>query len=608
MNARPASRELQFCFAVAAALLLASSVMAGEVAGTSQLRRLPSIDGHPNTTAPSAESREVVESPPPVMSQPVNNPAVANSSADAQSWLHRYDERIHGTARRQTLSEDNTFSRRTITTPWWDTSIRNPLDPRHGTLTLNIAALSENALRYSSYVQVVNAVPQIRQTELVVRESDFDWRSFLSSTYNNINEPIGSTLTTGTNDTRFKDTTWDVNAGLRRDTPHGGEVEVYQRIGRQSNNSRFLQPNPQVTTRLELQFTQPLLKGGGRAYNERHIVLARIQLNQAGDAAAQQLESHLVSVTEAYWELYRARAEFLQRQKLLDSAERILGTLEQRRGVDAIERQIYRAKASVANRKSEMVRAGTTIQNWESQLRLLVNDPALVGAVGYEFTPGDSPLDWRIPLSMSESLHTALMNRPDISHAIREVRGAAVELGAAEQDILPQLDLVASAYVAGLKQRTQFGAALGSQFTEGRPSFTYGFQFEIPLGNRAAHAQAERRRLELARAMSRFRLTVEEGLTKVERAVREVETSYREMVAKHDAMQAAASEAAYLEDRWRVLPAVGDSAALLLENLLDAQERVSNEEASVVRAQVNYCMALIRLKSEMGTLLCVCKD
>ena len=42
---------------------------------------------------------------------------------------------------------------------------------------------------------------------------------------------------------------------------------------------------------------------------------------------------------------------------------------------------------------------------------------------------------------------------------------------------------------------------------------------------------------------------------------------------------------------------------LLLENLLDAQERVADEEAALVRTQVLYSLSIVRLKQAMGTLL-----
>ena len=101
-------------------------------------------------------------------------------------------------------------------------------------------------------------------------------------------------------------------------------------------------PNPQATTQLELRYTQPLLNGAGRSFNESRIVLARIHTEISSDALAAELEEHLVKVTEAYWELYRARAEYFQRQKLVDSARATLEILEGRAGVDADRRQVLR--------------------------------------------------------------------------------------------------------------------------------------------------------------------------------------------------------------------------------------------------------------------------
>ena len=54
---------------------------------------------------------------------------------------------------------------------------------------------------------------------------------------------------------------------------------------------------------------------------------------------------------------------------------------------------------------------------------------------------------------------------------------------------------------------------------------------------------------------------------------------------KYHAMVAVTDEADYLFDRWKALPGADDSAVLLLENLLDAQERVADEEAALVRAR-----------------------
>lgn len=487
--------------------------------------------------------------------------------------------------------------------PWWDAEVRRPLGREGDPLSVDIAALCEGALRHSSFVHVVTLEPEIIQSEVVAEASQFDWRVFLETKYNDVNEPIGNTLTTGTNADRYRNQVWSLESGLRRRNVLGGETQLFQRFGTQEDNSRFLVPNPQSTTRLELQYTQPILNGAGRLYNESRILLAQLRLDQSSGQVAQELEGHLVKVTEAYWELYRTRAEFYQRRKLFELAVGILSNLESRRAVDAVERQVFRARTAVANRRSELVRAETRIRNWQSQLRLLVNDPVLVHATGLELTPTDSPTLERMSVSMSDSLHEALVSRPDIAQAILRVRAAAVELGVAQQEILPKLDFVASSYVAGLAGESSTRRAFGDQFSRGRPTYSLGLQFEIPVGNHAAQARAARRAREMQRAISQFRLTVEEALTSVEIAVREVETSYREVAARIHAMRAAQAEANYLNDRWRILPGVNDSAAQLLENLLDAQERVAEEEGAMARAQIDYVLSVVQLKSELGTLL-----
>lgn len=487
--------------------------------------------------------------------------------------------------------------------PWWDTLVRTPLQGVSDPIFINIAELNYSALQNSSYVKAIASTPQILQSELVKEQAAFDWRMYLNSSFDDKNEPIGSLLTTGNADDRFRDETWSMEGGFRRRNRRGGDVEVFQRFGTQINNSTFLDPNPQRTSRLELRYTQPLMRGAGRAYNQSQIVVAQIQQGVAGDDLADKLQQHLVEVTETYWELYRARADFLQRANLLHSAESILEKLSSRQGVDALRRQVFRVETAVAQRRNEMITSANSIRDLESRLRLLVNDVQLVHSSGREFTPVDTPVIEKLHLDLSESLHTALSNRPDISQAIRNVKAKAVELGVAKSDVMPRLDLLASGYVAGIASRADFGGGLDNQFSDGRPSFSLGLEYELPIGNRFANANLRARKLEMNRELDRFHFVVQQAMTDVEIAVRQTHTQYRRIVAHYESLQAARREAAYLLDRWEFLAGRDDSASQLLENLLDAQTFVADEERQMVRAQVDYALSLVQLKGELGVLL-----
>ena len=129
------------------------------------------------------------------------------------------------------------------------------------------------------------------------------------------------------------------------------------------------------------------------------------------------------------------------------------------------------------------------IRNAESQLRLLVNDPALLNSSCCEFIPTDRPFASPIDTTYADAITTALQHRPDISKAIRDLRKTTVELGVAKNDLLPQLDLLLNTYIAGLNGNSDIFNSYVNQFSGGRPGFTVGLQFEVPIGNRAAAAR-----------------------------------------------------------------------------------------------------------------------
>ena len=486
---------------------------------------------------------------------------------------------------------------------WWDPLVRQSAGLAANTFPVEVSTLVQQALAHAPQVQVLQADPEVQYTIARQEEAAFDWRAFLDAKYSDLNDPVGNTLTTGNNDTRFTDNKVNSQGGFKRRTESGGELQIAQSLGRQYNNSVFLLPNPQATSRLELSFRQPLMNSAGTVYNQKHIVLAGINSNIASDETLQELQTHLFRVAEAYWTLYRARAEFFQRQRLLQSAQSVLQTLEGRNQVDAIPRQILRAKAAVARAESRMQRAVTDIRNAESRLRLLVNDPSMINSGPLEFTPAESPASMPSTTGLREALETSLVNRPDISRAIRQMRASSVRIGVSKNELLPRLDFLVTSYVAGLQGRAQLIDSIGNQFSDGRPGYTVGLEFEVPLGNRAAKAKMEQRQWELKRAISEFRVTVETSLTEVEIANREVDTAYRDMLGKYQAMLAAQNEIAYLQDRFNALPLIEDSGMLLLEDLLDGYERLADEESAFVQAQTSYALSIIQLRRTNGTLM-----
>ncbi len=486
---------------------------------------------------------------------------------------------------------------------WWEPLISQPLGLADHTFPVDVVDLAETSLIASPYVRSLLTEPKIRFNDMVIADAEFDTTAFVESKFARSNEPVGSVLTTGNSSDRYLDNLFSSAAGVRKRYRSGGNLELVQRGGFQDNNSSYLTPNPQGTSRLEINFSQPLLRDHGRAVNTTRVLLAQINVQLANSETRNEVEQHLVDVTKAYWELYQARAEFLQRKRLLHAAEELHSKLLARGAIDSQQRQILRAEVAMTQRRSDLIRIETRIRNVQARLRMLTADPNLMRGGNWELLPGELPLASLVEVSPRDATLTALDNRPDIAQSLRKIQAVSSKVGAAKNQVLPRLDLLLSSYVSGLDTRSDTFGAIGRQFTDGGPSYAAGFVFELPVGNRAARARLQRNQWELNRTVYEFQQTTESAITTVEIAVRETQTAFAEMTANRQSLLAAMREVSYLQQRWQWLPDPNESAVLLIEDLLDAQERVAEEEQAVTRAQVAYAMSWITLRKAMGVLL-----
>ncbi|MCA9139479.1 MAG: TolC family protein [Planctomycetales bacterium] len=593
-------------FAICAVLLM---IQSGTLACGQDIvpRRVLSTSGLIETTVTDVSSEsgavfESLESCDPLESLPIIRPR-----GTCDSYLDTYRVRIADRVDTQNeldggISATQYDSAQSIRM-WWDDLINQPLGFSNQRLVVDVGSLTTSALAHSPRIRALLAEPHILQSSVTVADAAFDPMLFLEGKFVDTNDPVGNQLTTGDQSRRFRDETLSAKAGLRRRTRNGGEVELVQRGGFQENNSIFLQPNPQGTTRLELNYTQPLWKNAGTAVNRSQIVVAQLKAYQASSEARFELENHLLEVTSAYWELYRNRALWLQQQKLVGSTRQLHDLLNSRGGFDAGRRHILRARAALASRQAGLTRSAAKIKDVQSRLRMLVGSEQLIAASGAEWMTSEAPLAAPVAVSAKGSLIQALENRSDITTAIQEIHEVSVRVGVAKNQVLPQLDLLLGTYVAGLDAGRDPLGAFENQFTQGRPGYSVGLAYEIPVGNRAAQSRLNRNRWELSQVIEQFRQTTESAIAEVEIATRETKTAFQDLVEKRIAIDAAESEVAYLTQRYQELPGRDDSLILLIDNLLDAQDRLAEQESDFVNAQVAYAMSWVSLRRATGTLL-----
>jgi outer membrane protein TolC len=380
-------------------------------------------------------------------------------------------------------------------------------------------------------------------------------------------------------------------------------VEWAQEIGLQDTNSLFFVPEQQAITRMTLSFTQPLLRHGGCACNESQILLAEIETSRAHYELAGELQEHAFEVIRAYWDLYLQRAYYLQRQRAHRQAVQILDELKARENIDSLRSQVARARAAVAVRRAAVQRAELGTRSAQARILTLTNDPEWLGNQALELTPADPPLAAAASADLQSAFETALMHRHELAATTQRVHEAQVRLGISRNELLPTLNLVVESYVAGLKGEYDVATSFGNQFNEGAPSYGAGLIFQVPWGNRQAKAELRRRDFELAQLSHELKALLARVALDVEVAINDLEATQREMRGRYEALLATDEEVKYLQERWRMFPGEDRAVSFVLEELLDAQDRQMEAEASFVRAQVEYTLAHYALQRATGTLL-----
>ena len=487
--------------------------------------------------------------------------------------------------------------------PWWDQHVSQQQREELQSIPTDIHSLMYLAVKYSKQIRIAAQNPLIRETAITEADSDFDWVRYLDTAWNDTNEPTSNTLTAGAGINRFIEQTFQATSGIRRRTRTGGFLDIGQRFGFQDNNSTFFIPDDQATGRFTISYSQPLLRGRGRAYNNSLVMLANIDAGVAHDDFKATLQRELYTVAQSYYALYQERAYLAQQVRLYLKTKDIVDALQARQALDAQRTQFVLASSALETRRSDLIRSRTAVINQETRLRGLINAPELRLSDEAELVPQEFPTQGFINVDLPTQLQLAAVHRPEIMAAIKEVKAGSTRLGVAEHELLPVLNLVTQGFLSGLDGDSDFSQAFSNQFSQGRPSYSVGLQYEFPVGNRLARARLCRRRVEMRQLQSQYEQALAAVETEVDIAVRELTTSYQEIAARKRALVAAEAEAETIEVRWQRMIDGSGQSGLNLESLLRAQERVTNAEREYVTSVLTYNLAMINLKQANGTLL-----
>jgi outer membrane protein len=377
--------------------------------------------------------------------------------------------------------------------------------------------------------------------------------------------------------------------------------------GTQGQLDPFATPNTSVTV------SQPLLRGRGRDINLRYLRIAAINQKISRLLFYQQLISTVYGVARLYYDLVslnesvRVKRETLAAARKLyedDKAQEEQGTLapigltQAQSLVASSELDLIQSEGLVKQEevilKSQLARRGTADPIFGS-LPIVPTDPITI-------PPSDE-----LP-ALDALISDALSRRPDLVQATLQVETGEIALKASRNAVLPEVDLIGNFQTRGSTEVpfTTLGTPgtglitaptdLGVAGLRTSRIYQGGIQFNLPLKNHVAQADAARDALEVRQSQARTQQLANEVREQVENSVIALETA-------RSALNAAIQSRQYQEqlvDAEKDKLSVGASTNFLV---IQQESYLAQARSSEVAARSVWIKARVALDRAVGNLL-----
>jgi outer membrane protein len=413
------------------------------------------------------------------------------------------------------------------------------------------------------------------------------------------------------------------DVGLRKMLLSGGQLSLAWQNSRLTTNPSIANELvPQYMTSLALSLNQPLLRDFGWRYS---LVLVQVAQNLEEEAYHQYraaIATIITTVERAYWNFALAIEQVQVQEDGLVLATELLRQNESKVKVGTLpQTSLLEAQSEVARRETSLIRFRNQRNIARDNLRALINYPKPEAGPLVMVEPRDKPVVGAYQVDLNRSLQAALEQRPELIAARLEIHGRGLQRKAAENQLLPRLNVVGGIGVNGMAGSGAlppfvFSTGVGPPIEIGpNPgviggysralellhdgrfyNYSVGAVVEVPLGN--ARAKADYVAANLGLEQSRLLLQrLEEGVTlEVKQAVSNLTTDLRSIDATRLARELA-------EENVRNQQARYDVGLVTTKDLLDFQDKLTQARADEVQALTTYSSDLAEMRRVEGSLL-----
>jgi outer membrane protein len=334
-----------------------------------------------------------------------------------------------------------------------------------------------------------------------------------------------------------------LSADLTLPTTSGGSFRAGFDGSITETNNAFAIANEFTDGAVGLGYTQPLMRGFGKAFATAEQKSARLTWLSARERQRQTLEQLLGDVANAYWDLVAAQEEVKVRVLSVELGKTQLDQNRERARVGVgTEVDVLQAETRVSTEEEALLLARTNVAARMDALKALLyrrgeeGQERFVDYLGLweldivTLTPLPDNLAGADDNRWQVALARALEHRPDLNLARLQVQTSEVDLALRRSQKKPGLDL--NLDFRSNSNDVSTSDSLGDAFGYTYPTYAAALVFNLPLGNRRA-AFAER----AARAtLIRSRLAYEQAENA---AIADVRNASRELAYRAQAVVAA---------------------------------------------------------------------
>jgi outer membrane protein TolC len=288
----------------------------------------------------------------------------------------------------------------------------------------------------------------------------------------------------------------------------------------------------------------------------------------------------------------------------VSDTQELLKELERRRRIDAQPALIAQVESQLKGQLADLGAGMVKIQRAQYELVRQVGDRNLDTPL--ELIPQEIPLAEPIQFDLQAVFSTAIQNRGELRSSLKKIQSTQVSRNIAQNQLLPKLAMILETSASGINGNYKFMESFGDQFSERAPTYSVGFTYEYPIGNRAAQSRARQAGHTFAREIMTFEDTIDQIRKEVRESVASLEGYVGQAENRKKAVELADAEVKALLERRLKFPAEFDQVSqLYIRTYLDALQRRAQTEQALVSAHVDYSLSLVQLRRALGILVSV---